>query len=131
MEFPPFRLDLETQRLLKRSTPVHLTPKAFAVLSYLVARSDRLVTKDELLRALWPDTHVQDAILKVMVGEIRKALGDRAHAPRYIETTPRRGYRFIGKVEGPRERRLPETRAGFVGRGPELARLREALGAAR
>ena len=130
--FPPFRLDLDTQRLLRGSNPVPLTPKAFAVLQFLAARSHRLVTKEEILRAVWAGTHVQDTVLKVCIGEIRKALGDRARAPRYIETSLKRGYRFVGKIDGGSHRHPPNTRrAGFVGRGPEIARLQEALDASR
>ena len=130
--FPPFRLDLDTQRLLRESSPVPLTPKAFALLHFLVARSHRLVTKDEILRALWAGTRVQDAVLKVAIREIRKALGDRATAPLYIETSPRRGYRFVGKIDSASRRRDPGTRrTGFVGRGPEMARMQEWLEGAR
>jgi DNA-binding winged helix-turn-helix (wHTH) protein/tetratricopeptide (TPR) repeat protein len=77
---------------------VHLTPKAFAVLQCLVERHGRLVTKDLLLESVWPGTIVGDAVLKVCVREIRKALGDRVGAPRFVATVHRRGYRFIAGV---------------------------------
>jgi tetratricopeptide (TPR) repeat protein len=74
---------------------VALTPKAFAVLRRLVEGGGRLVTKAELLRAGWADTHVTDGVIKVSILEIRRALGDDSSAPRFIETVPRRGYRLI------------------------------------
>jgi DNA-binding winged helix-turn-helix (wHTH) protein/tetratricopeptide (TPR) repeat protein len=94
--FGPYRLDRDNARLLCGRAPVPLTPKAFDVLHYLASRPDRLVTKEELLSAVWPDVVVSDASVKVCVREIRKALDDGPKAPRYIETVHRRGYRFIG-----------------------------------
>lgn len=82
------RLDRTNERLWRGAEAVPLTPKGFAVLRYLMDHGGRLVTKAELLEAVWPDTHVTDAVLKVYVGEIRKALGDRAADPRFIETRP-------------------------------------------
>src|SRR4051812_26233251 len=96
VSFGPFRLDASNARLLRDGKPVALTPKAFDVLHHLVSRPQRLVTKDELLSAVWPDVIVSDASVKVCVREIRKALDDGAKTPRYIETVHRRGYRFIG-----------------------------------
>lgn len=97
--FGPFRLDAANARLLRDGRPVALTPKALDVLHHLASRPDRLVTKDELLTAVWPDVIVSDASIKVCVREIREALDDDAKAPTYIETVHRRGYRFIAKVE--------------------------------
>jgi DNA-binding winged helix-turn-helix (wHTH) protein/tetratricopeptide (TPR) repeat protein len=97
-----------------------LTPKAFAVLRHLAAHQGRLVTKDELLQAVWPDTHVTPAVLKVCVLEIRKALGDTPATPRFIETLPRRGYRFIGAVE-PDGHRLPRAESSAAAAGAGLA----------
>src|SRR3990170_5870755 len=77
---------------------VPLTPKAYSVLLYLVEHAGRLVTKQELLDAAWPDVFVGDAALKVCIREIRKALEDEAQNPQYIETAHRRGYRFIADV---------------------------------
>jgi DNA-binding winged helix-turn-helix (wHTH) protein/tetratricopeptide (TPR) repeat protein len=75
-----------------------LTPKAFAVLQYLVAHASQLVTKEALLAAVWPEMAVSEAVLKVCLSEIRKALGDTVKTPRYIATVYRRGYRFIAPV---------------------------------
>src|SRR5262245_25278573 len=75
---------------------VELTPKAFAVLCHLMDRPGRLVTKDELLSAVWSDAAVTEASVAACVREIRRALGDDPSAPRYIQTVHRRGYRYTG-----------------------------------
>ena len=87
-EFPPFRLDIENQYLLRGGERIALTPKAFSVLQYLVERAGRLVTQSELLEALWPDTFVQPEVLKSHILDIRNALGDDAKDPAFIETHP-------------------------------------------
>ena len=94
IDFAPFRLDPASGLLLKDGVPVPLTPKAFGVLHFLAARADRLVSKQELLDAIWPKVFVGDAVLKVAIGEIRRALDDDPKAPKYIATAHRRGYRF-------------------------------------
>ncbi|HEV8718276.1 MAG TPA: AAA family ATPase, partial [Candidatus Binatia bacterium] len=94
-----FRLDSANQTLWHGSQAIPLTPKAFTVLRYLMARPGQLVTKEELLNAAWPDIYVSDAALKVCIRRIRQALGDLSHPPQYIETVYWRGYRFIGKIE--------------------------------
>jgi predicted ATPase/DNA-binding winged helix-turn-helix (wHTH) protein len=137
--FEPFRLDPGNACLWHGPRAIHLTPKVFAVLSYLVSKAGRLVTKDELLRAVWPDTIVGEASLTVCIREIRKVLGDQSKAPRFIETRHRRGYRFIAPTTevapAPAEVRFPvppgsppPAGAGpappdLVGREAELLRL--------
>lgn len=96
--FEPFRLDAVNERLLRNGKQIRLTPKAFSVLRYLAERSDQLITKEALLKTLWPDIAVTDAVLTVCVGEIRKALGDRSKKPKFIETVHRRGYRFLAPI---------------------------------
>jgi DNA-binding winged helix-turn-helix (wHTH) protein/tetratricopeptide (TPR) repeat protein len=91
-------LDPDDASLSRAGARLPLTPKCFALLAYLVAHPGRLVTKDELLDAVWPETHVADAVLKVRMRELRAVLGDDAGAPRFIETVHRRGYRFIAEV---------------------------------
>lgn len=98
VSFGRFYLDSVNQRLRRGRHEVALTPKAYAVLTYLVTNADRLVTKSELLQAVWTDGIVSDASLKVCIREIRKALGDRPQAPLFIRTLHRRGYRFIAEV---------------------------------
>jgi predicted ATPase/DNA-binding winged helix-turn-helix (wHTH) protein len=100
LSFGPFRVSQRESRLLRDGRPVALTPKAVEVLHFLASRPDRLVTKDELLSAVWPDVVVSDASVKVCVREIRKALADDADEPRFIETVHRKGYRFVAGVEG-------------------------------
>jgi len=72
--FPPFQLDLIAGRLSRGATPIDLPPKAFAVLRFLAERSGQLVTKDDLLAAIWPDVNVTADVLKVTIAEIRKQL---------------------------------------------------------
>ncbi|MCI0356517.1 MAG: AAA family ATPase, partial [Acidobacteria bacterium] len=96
--FEAFRLDPANACLWRGAQAVALPPKAFDVLHYLVTHPDRLVSKDELLNAVWPETAVTDAVVRVAIGALRKALGDTAQAPRYIATVPRRGYRFLAPV---------------------------------
>ena len=107
LDFAGFRLDPASGRLLRDGRPVPLAPKAFAVLRYLASRPGQLVGKQELLTALWPGVFVGDAVLKVTIRDIRKALGDDSHAPRFIETAHRRGYRFIAEVAGPSSSPVP------------------------
>lgn len=96
--FGPFFLDAGNQQLLRGQQALPLTPKSFAVLTHLLGRAGRLVSKDELLDAVWPGVHVGEAVLKTSVREIRKALCDSARLPAFIETVHRRGYRFIAPV---------------------------------
>src|SRR4030095_331762 len=77
---------------------VHLTPKALALLSFMAARPGEVITKEELFGAVWPEGAVGDGALVTCIQEMRKALGDDARRPRYVETLHRRGYRFIGKM---------------------------------
>lgn len=97
--FPPFRLDPGNGQLWRESEEIHLRPKTFAVLRHLVERPGQLVTKAALLDAVWADVSVGDSMPAISVRELRKALGDAAQAPRFIETVQGRGYRFIGAVE--------------------------------
>jgi DNA-binding winged helix-turn-helix (wHTH) protein len=96
--FDQFRLDPATTCLWWRDQLVPLPPKPFAVLAYLVAHAGRVVTKDELLQAVWPETVVSEGVLKTCMGQIRQVLGETARMPQYIATVHRRGYRFIAPV---------------------------------
>src|ERR1051325_4668838 len=96
--FDAFRLDPADQCLWKGTQEIKLRPKAFAVLTFLLGRPGHLVTKEELFTAVWPETFVGEAVLKVAIRQIREALGDDSRSPRFIETAHRRGYRFIGQV---------------------------------
>lgn len=96
--FGPYRLEPADARLTRGEKTLPLRPKAFAVLCHLVERSGRLVGKDELLNAVWPRGYVSDSVVEVCINQLRKALEDDSRSPRYIETVPKRGYRFIAEV---------------------------------
>src|SRR5688500_6679616 len=98
--FGPFVFDTATGSLSRHGAPVRLQPQPARVLALLVERAGQLVTRDELKQAVWSDgTHVDfERGLTFCISQIRSALGDVADAPRYIETEPKRGYRFIGVV---------------------------------
>jgi DNA-binding winged helix-turn-helix (wHTH) protein/tetratricopeptide (TPR) repeat protein len=96
--FGAFRLDPAHACLWRGDDVLVLPPKPFAVLHYLVTHPNRLVTKAELLAAVWPETAITDAAMRVAIGAVRKVLGDTAPTPRYIATVPHRGYRFLAPV---------------------------------
>ena len=96
--FAGFRLDPDNACLWHGTSALPLPPKAFALLQYLVVHAGRLVTKEELLDACWPETAVSDGVLKVHIAELRKALGETGRTPRFIATVHRRGYRFVAPV---------------------------------
>ncbi|HKX28551.1 MAG TPA: transcriptional regulator, partial [Blastocatellia bacterium] len=96
--FGPFRLDPNEHLLLHEGKPVSLTPKVFDLLLVLVKHQGRLLEKDELMRAVWPDTVVEEANLSANISILRKALGDGLNEQSLIETVPKRGYRFIAPV---------------------------------
>ena len=96
-EFGPFRLDVAEHMLLRNGQPVPLTPKIFAVLTVLVQNDGHLVEKDRLLKEVWPDSFVEEGTLNRSVSVLRKALGDSPSGHRYIETVPKRGYRFVAR----------------------------------
>ena len=98
LTFGEFRLDPVSGHLYRGDDIVPLAPKAFALLQFLASQSDRLVSKQELFSAVWPGVFVGDAVLKGAIRELRKALADDSHEPRFIETAHRRGYRFVAPV---------------------------------
>jgi DNA-binding winged helix-turn-helix (wHTH) protein/tetratricopeptide (TPR) repeat protein len=137
--FDRFRLDIANQCLWRGETRVSLMPKPFAVLRYLVEHPGRLVTHDQLLNAIWPDTYVQPEVLRRYILEIRRALGDNAEAPRFVQTFPKRGYQFISPVsvdDEPAANRtriaedIPAAATRLVGRESALADLGRYLSAA-
>lgn len=111
-EFGPFLLDTAERRLLRERRPVPLTPKAYDVLLLLVRNSGHMLEKDELIRGVWPDAFVEEGNLSRHVSTLRKALGESHDGRGYIETIPRRGYRFIAHV-----RDLRDGRAGAEEKG--------------
>src|SRR5262245_1048183 len=96
-QFGPFRIDVAERLLQLEGESVTLTPKAFDLLLLLVENQGHLLKKDDLMKTLWPDTFVEEANLSNNVSQLRKVLSaDSTH--QYIETVPRRGYRFVAKV---------------------------------
>ena len=133
-QFRSFRLDVVNHCLWHGEARVPFTPKAFDVLRYLVEHADRLVTQDEILGALWPETYVNPEVIKKYVLEIRKALGDRRDKPEFIETFPRRGYQFVASVSevsagASSDVGIPAARK-MVGREAAMAQLDSYLGQA-
>ena len=101
VSFGPFRLDMANARLWRGGEALRVSPKALAVLYYLVGHPGQLVTKEELFAAVWPGVVVGDAVLTICIGELRKVLGETAKAQQYIETVHKRGYRFIAPLTPP------------------------------
>jgi predicted ATPase/DNA-binding winged helix-turn-helix (wHTH) protein len=97
-QFESFRLDTSNECLWQSGAQITLPPKPFAILRYLVENPGRLITHDELLDALWPETYVQPQVLRTYMLELRKVLGDDAASPRFIQTLPKRGYCFVAPV---------------------------------
>lgn len=97
--FGPFRLDVRERLLLRDDEPVTLPPKAFETLVALVENSGHLLTKEDLMKRLWPDTFVEEANLANNISLLRKVLEDDRQMFKYIETVPKRGYRFVASVE--------------------------------
>ena len=119
-EFGPFRLDPIERTLLRGNEIVPLTAKAFDTLYLLVRNSGHVLEKDEMIRALWPDTFVEEGSLSNNIFLLRKALGEN---PSFIETVPRRGYRFVGAaLQLPHA--APPRLEGSSGDQPELAQQR-------
>jgi DNA-binding winged helix-turn-helix (wHTH) protein len=124
LSFPPFHLDLANEQLWRGAELLPLRLKAFVLLRYLVEHAQRLVTQEELLKAVWQRAYVSEGLLRGYIRELREVLGDDAKAPRFIETASGRGYRFIAPVTTTPpvlslKSRAPNTlhpASGFVGR---------------
>jgi DNA-binding winged helix-turn-helix (wHTH) protein/tetratricopeptide (TPR) repeat protein len=148
LTFGDFRLDPTNECLWQGGREIPLRPKAYALLKHLVDHRGQLVTKQQLLDAVWPGTFVGDAVLKASIRQLREALADDAEAPRYIETSHRRGYRFIAETSAtaaPRDEQHPVERAmaaiappsvgavtltsveGVLGREQEFQKIKRAL----
>ena len=108
-EFGPYRLDCSKRVLTRNRETISLTPKVTEVLMILVLNAGELVEKEELLRQVWPDTFVEEANLSQNISTLRRALGDEPTEPRYIETVPRRGYRFIAPVRAIETEEKPQA----------------------
>ena len=157
LQFGPFTLDVAQAQLSRGGQLIALRPKAFELLVTLARRPRELVTKDELLDAVWGRRFITEGVIKSVVGELRSALGDNPKQPLWIETVPRRGYRFAGLVElapgatavaqatafaapvlpppaapsSPAAGNLAPALASLIGRDAELAALAALLGSQR
>lgn len=138
--FGPFVLDAAEARLLRGAEEVLIEPVPLALLGVLVARAGQLVARDDLLQQVWGERPVGDAVLKVAVNALRRALGDDARQPRWVETVPRRGYRFIAPVHrlaqaprpvsppaAPPPGNLPAGRGALIGRDAEVSEVVDRL----
>jgi predicted ATPase len=130
-QFGTFRLDLRNECLWQGEEQLTLTPRPYSVLRYLVENPQRLVTHDELLEALWPETYVQPQVLRTYILELRKLLGDDPHDPLFIQTVPKRGYRFLAPVTDTSSPSGASHAGSFVGRDAELDALHGHLARAR
>src|ERR1700760_4340785 len=119
--FGPYRLYPAQQLLLRGEDPVPLAPKVFELLVRLVRTRGHLVTREDLMKSIWPDSFVEDTNLTVNISVLRKVLGEAPDGRPYIETVPRRGYRFHGRMveDG------PATAAGESPASPATAPGRE------
>jgi DNA-binding response OmpR family regulator len=109
LTFGEYVLDESNARLTRKGAPLEIAPKAFAVLGHLARNAQRLVTKDDLLDAVWGHRHVSESVLKTTINLLRTQLDDDPRAPRYIETVNRRGYRFVAPVTSLPEAGTPMT----------------------
>ena len=125
LAFGPFSLETEPPALWRGKQQIELRPKSLEMLRYLAERPGLLVSKEELLRRVWPGRVVNQDGLRVCVGEIRAALGDSPEMPQYLETVVGKGYRFLEGRDG--RALLLETTGPIVGRNSELLQLEEYL----
>ena len=134
--FPPFSFDPQQRTLWRGATSVPITPKAAALLACLLARSGSWVSKEAILSEVWPDAHVQPENIKVVVRELRRALGDSPDVPRFIASVHRFGYEFVAAVTeasppAAPSHRFRRGRSTIVRRNAEAARLERAWHDAR
>jgi DNA-binding winged helix-turn-helix (wHTH) protein len=124
VRFATFEVDLRSGEVRKGGVKLKLSGQPFQVLAILLERPGEVVTREELQKRLWPDTFVDvDHNLNTAINKIREVLGDEAENPRFVETLPRRGYRFIGPTEGKAARveGIAKTRSRFRVVGAGLA----------
>jgi DNA-binding winged helix-turn-helix (wHTH) protein len=124
-QFGSFRLDLQNECVWQGEEQLSLTPRPFSVLRYLVENPQRLISHEELLDALWPETYVQPQVLRTYVLEIRRLLGDDPENPQYIRTVPKRGYWFVAEVTEVTENKenTAAVQEEILGRDAELVEL--------
>ncbi len=109
-EFGPFRLDATRRRLMRDGAALPISSKAFETLLVLVRNHQRVMVKDELMQAVWPDSFVEEVNLAQNISALRKTFGEAPGENLYIATIPGRGYRFVGDVRLVSERRQRDRR---------------------
>ncbi|MEK7725092.1 MAG: winged helix-turn-helix domain-containing protein [Acidobacteriota bacterium] len=109
LKFEAFTINLEEKSLSKSGGSISIPPKVFAILEMLVKNDGRIVEKDELMKEVWADSFVEDSNLTYSIRQLRKILGDDFNEPKFIETVPRRGYRFIAKIESSNGNQVENT----------------------
>lgn len=114
-EFGSFRLDVEERLLLRDAEAVPLTPKTFDLLLVLLQQPGHLLSKDELLKLVWPDNFVEESNLTSNISQLRKALGEGENGRRYIETVPKRGYRFVAEITRAASEEAPQASSAEAG----------------
>jgi DNA-binding winged helix-turn-helix (wHTH) protein/TolB-like protein len=126
-EFGEFRLNTVERSIESAGHPVSLAPKALDLLIVLVENRGRIVERDDLMRRVWPDTFVEDNNLAFNISVLRKLFGESGTSPHYIETIPKRGYRFVAEVREAASEKTepipamePRTETEIVPRGPRL-----------
>jgi Predicted ATPase len=142
--FADMQVDVGAHRLIRAGKEVGVEPKAFAVLLEFLAHPDQMLSRDQLLDAVWGHTYVTQATLNRLVVQLRRALGDDIQSPRYIQTVRGLGYRFIAPITStsgaappalsfapPVHARLPERTGALIGRERAIVELEELLGSAR
>src|SRR5215471_5483414 len=117
MRFQQFIVDSDTRQLLRDGSEIHLSTKAFDLLCVLVSRRPGVVGKEELLQQVWPDSYVTEANLNVLIGEVRRALGDTAQTSQFVRTVHGVGYAFCASATDIESSPLPQ-------RGPARGRCR-------
>src|SRR3954453_8538069 len=96
--FRDCELDVERRQLQRAGEDIHLEPQVFDLLTYLVAHRDRVISKDEIIEKVWRRRIVSDATLSTRINAVRSALGDDGKSQRFLQTLPRRGFRFVAEV---------------------------------
>src|ERR1700720_1009562 len=121
-EFGKFRCDPREHLLLCEGKPVSISPKSFDILVALIQSNGRLLTKEELMQQVWPDSFVEEANLTVNISALRKVLGETPGGLQYIETIPKRGYRFVAPVTERRDDGKPGPAVRAAEAGPGTSR---------
>src|SRR3954463_7165722 len=122
MRFGSYELDKERRELRLRNVPVHVEPQVLDLLLYLVANRNHVVSKDEMVEAVWGGRIVSDVTLNSRINAVRRAVGDNGKTQALIRTVPRRGFRFVGEVNDDTARAgLPSDSAPAVNAAPVVS----------